>query len=947
MSGEVFDLHGRLERLAAARQQLESPADRLLAEIRFATGLARQTEGRTTEEWLGLIGRAMDLLEGALNSAGTLDLGAVVSEAEALLAPIGDEAKTYTIHCCGHGHIDMNWLWSWPETVSVTMDTFATMDRLMDEFPEFHYSQSQVSVYRLTQKYNPELWERVKARVQEGRWEVTAAHWVEGDKNLASGEILCRHLLYSRRWLSENLGIPYDAVKIDWEPDTFGHAWTVPGILRRAGIGRYYHHRAGAGHRLYWWEGKDGSRVLSYDDYPVGYNCDIAPYMADHLLNFTRETGFRHMLWVFGVGDHGGGPTRNMLRVAAAMKDWPIWPVVKLGTTDEFYSIAEREAPSLDLPVVKNELNFVFRGCYTAQSQIKRANRLMENLLVEAEVCAILGGSLAALPYPSEGLFESWERAMFSQFHDILPGSGVRETREHCMGMLQETLAQTQTIRTRALRAVASKIDTASVAAEQAGPSLGYGVGRGSYWGGLSASGAGAGPSEPFVVFNSMAHPTSDVVMATIWDRAIRPEELVARDPSGQRVRAQVLSQGQHWAHRYTEVLFPARDVPAMGYKTFVIEHDPAPVDPGPNVTMSSGAQVAYSSEVMGGATMENDYLRVSVAPGSGAIRSLVDKRTGKELVPPGKLLGLLVHQIETPHPMSSWEVGQVGVETLLDSGAHVRIVARGPHRASVETTREFNGNHLKLTISLCADSDQVEFQLDYDWREFGGPDKGVPVLKLAFPVAVEDGKATFEIPCGFIERPANGDEVPALRWADLSGAGQGVALLNRSRYGYQVSADEIRLTILRASYAPDILPEVGPQTVECALVVHQGADAAELTRRAQSYNHPLSVVGTDSHHGELPLTAGFMTAETPNVLVSGVKRAEEDGKLVLRLYEIAGEATEARVWVSPALSPAGAAVQETDVLEQPLAENGARREGEYVVVAIPAYGIATAMLDV
>ena len=159
----------------------------------------------------------------------------------------------------------------------------------------------------------------------------------------------------------------------------------------------------------------------------------------------------------------------------------------------------------------------------------------------------------------------------------------------------------------------------------------------------------------------------------------------------------------------------------------------------------------------------------------------------------------------------------------------HVRIVARGPHRASVETTREFNGNHLKLTISLCADSDQVEFQLDYDWREFGGPDKGVPVLKLAFPVAVEDGKATFEIPCGFIERPANGDEVPALRWADLSGAGQGVALLNRSRYGYQVSADEIRLTILRASYAPDILPEVGPQTVECALVVHQGADAAEL----------------------------------------------------------------------------------------------------------------------
>ncbi|MBD3177084.1 MAG: alpha-mannosidase, partial [Armatimonadia bacterium] len=430
MSGQVFDLNGRLEQLGAARAQLQEPADRLVAELRFATGLARQTEGKT-EEWLGLIGTAMDKLEEALNSGRALELGKVVAEAEELLAPIGQEAKTYTIHCCGHGHIDMNWMWSWPETVSVTLDTFETMDRLMDEFPEFHYSQSQISVYKLTQQHHPELWERVKQRVKEGRWEVTAAHWVEGDKNLASGEILCRHLLYSRRWLQENLDMPYEDTKLDWEPDTFGHAWTLPGILNRAGVTRYYHHRAGEGHRLYWWEGKDGSRVLAYDDYPVGYNCDIAPYMGDHLLRFTQETGLRHMMWVFGVGDHGGGPTRNMLRVAQKMKEWPIWPVVKLGTTNDFYEIAEREAPKLDLPVVQKELNFVFRGCYTAETQIKLANRLMENQLVEAEACAVLGGALTGMPYPFQGLFESWERAMFIQFHDILPGSGVRETRQH------------------------------------------------------------------------------------------------------------------------------------------------------------------------------------------------------------------------------------------------------------------------------------------------------------------------------------------------------------------------------------------------------------------------------------------------------------------------------------------------------------------------------------
>lgn len=946
MSGEVFDLNGRLEKIAALRGQVEGPSDRLMAEVRFATKLARQTNGKEGE-WLALVGRALDLLETALSSPGPIDIAAVVQEAESLLAPIGDEAKTYTIHCCGHGHIDMNWMWSWPETVSVTIDTFETMDRLMDEFPDFHYSQSQISVYRLTQKYCPELWDRIKARVREGRWEVTAAHWVEGDKNLASGEILCRHLLYSRRWLAETLDLPCDSLKIDWEPDTFGHAWTLPGFLARAGITRYYHHRAGAGHRLYWWEGKDGSRVLAYDDYPVGYNCDIAPYMADHLLSFARETGLKDMMWVFGVGDHGGGPTRNMLRMAQAMREWPIWPVVRLGTTDDFYTVAEREAPRLNLPVVKNELNFVFRGCYTSESQVKLANRLMENQLVEAEACAVLGGALVGMPYPSEGLLESWERAMFIQFHDILPGSGVRETREHCMGLLQETLAHTQTIRTRALRAVARRINTATLAGEGTGPSLGYGAGRGSYWGGLSAAGTGAGPSEPFVVFNTLPHPRSGVAMATIWDRAIRPEDLIVRDSGGRRLRAQVLSQGQHWAHRYAEVLFPVPDVAGLGYRTLVVEHDPTTPEPSPAVTVVSGGQVAYSTEIMGGATLENDLLRISVAPGSGAICSLVDKRTQRELVPPGRLLGLLIHQVETPHPMTSWEIGQVGVETPIDQGAHVRVVARGPYRAAVETTREFNGNRLGLTISLDAGSDQVDFRLDYDWREFGDPHTGVPVLRLAFPVCIEDGRATFEIPCGYIERPTNGEEVPALRWADLSGQDQGVALLNRSRYGHQVRSDEIRLTVLRASYDPDVLPEVGPQTVECALVVHQGMGAAELTRRAQSYNHPLSVVGTDCHAGELPTDAGYLLVRTPNVLVSGLKRSEEGSKLILRLYEVEGRATDARVWVSPELSPVGSGVCETDLLERPLPANGARRDGEEVLVSIPAFGIATVALDV
>ena len=161
-----------------------------------------------------------------------------MGQAEEILAPLGQAAKEYTIYCVGHAHIDMNWMWSWPETVALTYDTLATMDKLMDEFPEFRFTQSQASVYALTRQYAPELFQRIKQRVAEGKWEIVASQWVEGDKNLASGEILCRHLLYTRRWFEKHMGIAADQVKIAWEPDTFGHCWTLPGILARGGVSR-------------------------------------------------------------------------------------------------------------------------------------------------------------------------------------------------------------------------------------------------------------------------------------------------------------------------------------------------------------------------------------------------------------------------------------------------------------------------------------------------------------------------------------------------------------------------------------------------------------------------------------------------------------------------------------------------------------------------------------
>jgi alpha-mannosidase len=277
-----------------------------------------------------------------------------------MLSPIGEVAKTFTIHYVGHAHIDMNWAWDWPETVDTAYKTFTTVNKLMDEFPDFKFSQSQTSVYSAMEKYNPETFEMIKERVKKGRWEVTANSWVEGDKNLASGEALVRHILYTKRYFKERFGFSYDAIKIDWEPDTFGHHWMHPQILSKAGITRYYFCRAGKGLRIFWWEAPDGSRVLAWDDSKLWYLGPVKPEDVVEAVELYEKTGTKDYLIVYEVGDHGGGPTRKDLQLIEGMKSWPIFPKVKCSTTDEFFSIAEKYGDKF--PVVKDELNFVFRG---------------------------------------------------------------------------------------------------------------------------------------------------------------------------------------------------------------------------------------------------------------------------------------------------------------------------------------------------------------------------------------------------------------------------------------------------------------------------------------------------------------------------------------------------------------------------------------------------------
>lgn len=944
-----FDL--AKHKLNGSRSARQAILERFRIEADFAAEFAK-TLGK--EDWKKLVVKAVEHVEKAMTT-GSFDPTKVVGEAEKMLAPIGKVAKEYTIHLCGHAHIDMNWMWPWPETVNVTHDTFSTMDRLMDEFPEFHYSQSQASTYIAMEQYCPEIFEMIRKRVKSGNWEITASMWVEGDKNIVSGESLCRHLLYTRKYMKEKFGLEPEDVKIDWSPDTFGHAHTIPSILVRGGVNRYYFHRTAPHLWLFKWRSPDGSEIYAFKDRDrYAYNGPIDPAdMGAMLCSFVSQTGLKDYLYTYGVGDHGGGPTRRDLRKFREIAEWPIFPTVKHSSTREFFDAVEKANPKL--PVVDADLNFTFEGCYTSQSNIKRATRVSEIILPEAEACALIAGSAAKMPYPFSTLETAWQRTLFNHFHDILPGSGVHATYEYSQGLFQEIQAAANTIRTRALRALGSKINTsfAAPAADATfgsalGDGLGAGAGDPAIPGGITAWNAGAPSAEPVLIYNQKPWARTETVFAKVWNKPVADDRVVVRDASGNQTKGQVVARGHYWGHEFATIAFKA-SVPALGYKVYAIESSPEPVSPP---SLSEGAASidrkfpegteSMIVEINDAGVMENEYLRVEMDFPSGAIKHLIDKETGFDYVPDGKLLGVIEAYREVHRGMSAWCIGQIAEVKPLTRGGKLTISQRGPNRVAFRSEHKYNDSRVNVEIGLNAGSRMVDFKLNMRWVEIGTPETGVPMLRAAFPVNVCNGTPTYEIPFGAQKRVQSKQEIPALKWADLSDDKYGITLVNDSKYGHSCIDDTLRLTLIRSSYDPDPLPEVADHEIKYGIVAHRGAcDVCAATRAGEEFNSPMAVVSTSVQKGSLPPEKSYVEVLTPNVFLSAIKKAEDGKAVVIRLFEMTGKKTTAKVRISELVKPDSKAV-ETDILERPLAKSTAKMTGDIVSVVVPAYGQST-----
>ena len=823
-------------------------------------------------------------------------------QAEKIITKLTEKAKKYKMICVAHAHIDMNWMWDYAETVAITLDTFRTILNIMDEYPEFKFSQSQASVYKIVEEYDPLMLEEIKKRVKEGRWEVTASTWVETDKNMPNGESLSRHILYTKKYLSNLLRIHSDTLNLDFEPDTFGHNQNVPEILQNGGVDFYYHCRGYDGHIVYRWEAPSGKSVIVYRE-PNWYNSEINAEIAFSVPKFCLEYGINIALRVYGVGDHGGGPTRKDIERIKDMSTWPVFPNMTFGTFAEFFK--KLNSISETLPVRKGELNFIFTGCYTTQTRIKTANRISEVKLNEAEAFSTISTLFAKGKYNKEAFIVAWEKTLFNQFHDIIPGSGIIDTREYAMGEFQKVLAITNTESVSALRNIAEKIDTSHMIKCEEDHmntvSEGGGVGYAIKDFELPQTERGKGIQRIYHFFNPSSHDRNEPVNIVLWDWEGDIERIKITDECGNKVIFQILDNDinlhcnkAYWGHKYFKILIDVK-VPAYGYSTYLLDQEE-------DIELIEHVVSFPRVETIDHYVLENEYIKVVFDTNTAAITTLIDKTNGKKMIDPSKPAGIfrLVEEDDSKG-MTAWIIGRyIGVFDLIDR-VKIKKIHMGENnlRQWISYEVAFRKSKLIVTVTLDYNSSMICYDVECDWQEVAKVGSYIPQLNFHLPLSYKCKKYKYDIPFGSIERDALNMDVPGNSWvAGIPVEGErGVMIISASKYGFRSFDNSLALTLIRSSYDPDPYPEFGMHNFKFAVNVSGCSSNKKLINDAYDYNHPLHFVSGTLHKGELPYIKSFICVEKGSVVVSAIKMPEDNNvsnAMIIRLYETDGSDTNA-----------------------------------------------------
>jgi len=766
-----------------------------------------------------------------------------------------------SISAAGHAHIDVAWLWTLGQTRRKAGRTFYNVMQLMEQFPQFRFSQSQPQLYDFVREDYPELFALIKQRVRDGRWEPLGGMWVEADCNISGGESLARQFLLGRAFFRRHFGADTDAPVL-WLPDVFGYSWNLPQLIREAGLRYFFTIKIGWNqyNRLpydsFWWQGLDGTRVLTHFSptrrsgsvHASTYNADASPEQTlETWRNFQQKDYGKPgtpppLLMAFGYGDGGGGPTREMLENIREMGEFPSTPRIACSTVGEFFQKLETDVGDR-LPTWNGELYLEnHRGTYTTQSRNKRANRQSEFLLHDAEFLAAMASTLQPdydYCYPHADLHKAWELTCLNQFHDIIPGSSIDEVYVESQQQYAEIRKIAGRVREDALAAISQKLGA------------------------------------DILLVNPTSFSRRNLVLWAGSDL----ENLALQRSDGARVSVQPVDGG---------FLLDAGEMP------------PYSVTPLFLVTGSaSGIQQErlHASLTASHTLLENVYLRVELDPAGDIIR-IYDKLNHRDVLPSGSITNQFLAFEDRPLNPDAWDVDIFYDDKvwLADPADSVRVVERGPLRATLAVRRRILNSEYVQRISLAHNSARLDFDTTIQWRE-----RHI-LLKAAFPADVLSPVATYEIQWGNVQRPTHRNtswdwarfETCAQKWVDLSEGGYGLSLLNDCKYGHDIHANVIRLSLLRGPTNPDPEADEGEHRFTYSLLPHAGRWDEKTVAEAYALNDPL-ILWTKKTKDEGRRTdeetpvfrlSSFVNADLPSVVIETIKQAEDGQGIIVRLYE-------------------------------------------------------------
>ena len=808
--------------------------------------------------------------------------GSDLAQLRSRLLPLAKDIKRRCFNLLGHAHLDMAWLWTTDETYEVAERTFKSVLNLQQDFPSLTFGHTSPALYQWIEINRPQLFQQIQDAVKSNKWEILGGMWIEPETNLVGGESLIRQLLYGQEYYRNKFG---KIAQVAWLPDSFGFTWQLPQIMQQCGIKYFvtgklhWNDTTEFPHGCFWWESPDGTRMLTLMSPPnVTGVMDTNPItMADYAIAWEAQTDLQDIFWIPGVGDHGGGPTRDMLEVAAQWDNSPFFPEIKFSTaTDYLEKISSSEryvnsspspsplvSQSSSFPVWKNELYLeLHRGCYTVHAEQKKYNRYCERLLYEAELWLSVATLLESDRLDSQPLFSimnriiekaglcqgegqqlieiAWKKVLFNQFHDILPGTSIPEVFTEANGDWETAIEIGENVRLSALKAIAGNIDLS-----EALPN-----------------------AKPIVVFNSLNGQRSQVVTITTEGKDYRVLDLQSNS-----IPCQIESE---------QLMFLA-EVPAVGYRVYWLVEDELQVD-------SNNEPAEF--------ILENDYIKAIVDRHTGDLNSIYDKNARREILSEPATIQAFTDEGQY---WDAWNIDPLYEQKQLDEPKLKSItwLEAGAIRQKIRVVKQLNKSEFIQDYILENHSPILKVANTVDWQETH------VMVKAAFNFNLQSETATYEIPCGAIERSTKPQtaaerakwEVSGLNWADISDRDYGVSLLNDGKYGYDARSSRLRLTLLRSSVWPDPQSDRGTHHFTYAIYPHQhGWKQAKTVHKGYELNTPLQTVILDEHQQRatkqlLPISE-LLNLSADNLILMALKFSNSQ-EIILRCYEAHGESAQ------------------------------------------------------